>query len=193
MAKMDAFKGDNAKFLPKKTFKDRMSIGSGKDRIDLHYFGAGSHQRRCVRRAFPRCGSCTPATCSRGRTRRFTIGTTAGAASPTRRRSRRCWRASKGVDTVIPGHMPVTTWKRARGVSTLHQRPARRGSGRDSRRGRVSATRRRRSTLTPKYKGISSASRPPSSAIYAGAEAVIMKYRVLADTGVFVIWPAWAA
>ena len=50
MAKMDAFKGDNAKFLPKKTFKDRMSIGSGKDRIDLYYFGAGSHQRRCVRR-----------------------------------------------------------------------------------------------------------------------------------------------
>src|SRR4029079_10208028 len=41
MAKMDAFKGDNTKFLPKKTFKDRMTIGSGKDRIDLYYFGAG--------------------------------------------------------------------------------------------------------------------------------------------------------
>src|SRR5688572_4063097 len=41
MAKMDAFKGDNTKFLPKKTFKDRMSITSGKDRIDLYYFGVG--------------------------------------------------------------------------------------------------------------------------------------------------------
>lgn len=41
MAKMDAFKGDKAKFLPKRTFTDKMSIGSGKDRIDLYYFGRG--------------------------------------------------------------------------------------------------------------------------------------------------------
>src|SRR5438445_11920109 len=41
MAKMDAFKGDKAKFLPKRTFKDKMSIGTGKDRIDLYYFGRG--------------------------------------------------------------------------------------------------------------------------------------------------------
>ncbi|MBI3491523.1 MAG: MBL fold metallo-hydrolase [Acidobacteria bacterium] len=41
MEKMDAFKGDNAKFLPKKTYKDKMTVGSGKDRIDLYYFGAG--------------------------------------------------------------------------------------------------------------------------------------------------------
>src|SRR5215470_15202398 len=41
MAKMDAFKGDNAKFLPSKTYTDKTTIGSGKDRIDLYYFGAG--------------------------------------------------------------------------------------------------------------------------------------------------------
>src|SRR3989475_4663668 len=41
MGKMDAFKGDKARFLPKKTFKDKMSVGSGKDRIDLYYFGRG--------------------------------------------------------------------------------------------------------------------------------------------------------
>jgi glyoxylase-like metal-dependent hydrolase (beta-lactamase superfamily II) len=41
MAKMDAFKGDNAKFLPKRTFTDKMTLGSGKDRIDLFYFGRG--------------------------------------------------------------------------------------------------------------------------------------------------------
>jgi cyclase len=39
MEKMDAFKDDNAKFLPKKTYKDKMTLGSGKDRIDLYYFG----------------------------------------------------------------------------------------------------------------------------------------------------------
>src|SRR6516225_9742533 len=41
MAKMDAFKGDKASFLPKRTYKDKMTLGSGKDRIDLYYFGAG--------------------------------------------------------------------------------------------------------------------------------------------------------
>jgi cyclase len=39
MEKMDAFKGDNARFLPKKTYRDKLSLGSGKDRIDLYYFG----------------------------------------------------------------------------------------------------------------------------------------------------------
>ncbi len=41
MAKMDAFKGENAKFLPKRTYSDKMTLGSGKDRIDLFYFGRG--------------------------------------------------------------------------------------------------------------------------------------------------------
>ena len=41
MEKMDAFNGDNAKFLPGKTYKDRLTLGSGKNRIELYYFGAG--------------------------------------------------------------------------------------------------------------------------------------------------------
>src|SRR4029077_19498850 len=41
MAKMDAFKGDNAKFLPKRTFTDKLTVGAGKNEIDLHYFGRG--------------------------------------------------------------------------------------------------------------------------------------------------------
>jgi glyoxylase-like metal-dependent hydrolase (beta-lactamase superfamily II) len=39
MAKMDAFKGAAASLLPKRTFKDTMTIGKGKDEIDLYYFG----------------------------------------------------------------------------------------------------------------------------------------------------------
>ncbi|MGC4082345.1 MAG: MBL fold metallo-hydrolase [Vicinamibacterales bacterium] len=41
MAKMDAFKGEKAAFLPKQTYKDRLTLGSGKDRIELYYFGKG--------------------------------------------------------------------------------------------------------------------------------------------------------
>src|SRR5438876_3377098 len=39
MEKQDAFKGDKAKFLPKKTFKDKMILNKGRDEIDLFYFG----------------------------------------------------------------------------------------------------------------------------------------------------------
>jgi len=41
MEKMDAFKGDKAAFLPKKTFTDKMTLLGGKDQIDLYYFGPG--------------------------------------------------------------------------------------------------------------------------------------------------------
>jgi glyoxylase-like metal-dependent hydrolase (beta-lactamase superfamily II) len=41
MEKMDAFKGENAKFLPGKTYTDKLTLGTGKDRVDLYYFGAG--------------------------------------------------------------------------------------------------------------------------------------------------------
>jgi len=35
------FKQHNGVGMPKKTFKDKMSLGSGNDRIDLYYFGRG--------------------------------------------------------------------------------------------------------------------------------------------------------
>ena len=41
MARMDHFKGEGAAYLPKRTYKDRLSLLSGKDRIDLYYFGKG--------------------------------------------------------------------------------------------------------------------------------------------------------
>ena len=41
MDKMDAYQGAKVNFLPKLMFRDKMTIGSGKDRIDLAYFGRG--------------------------------------------------------------------------------------------------------------------------------------------------------
>jgi cyclase len=41
MDKMDAFKGEKINFLPKLMFKEKMTLGAGKDRIDLYYFGPG--------------------------------------------------------------------------------------------------------------------------------------------------------
>src|SRR5881409_453659 len=41
MEKMDIFKQNSGKGLPKRTFKDKMTIGKGADQIDLYYFGPG--------------------------------------------------------------------------------------------------------------------------------------------------------
>ena len=35
------FKANNGRGMPKKTFKDKMSIGKGADQVDLYYFGRG--------------------------------------------------------------------------------------------------------------------------------------------------------
>jgi glyoxylase-like metal-dependent hydrolase (beta-lactamase superfamily II) len=41
MEKMPIFKDSNGRGLPKRTFKDKLTIGSGADQIDLYYFGPG--------------------------------------------------------------------------------------------------------------------------------------------------------
>jgi glyoxylase-like metal-dependent hydrolase (beta-lactamase superfamily II) len=38
---VNVFKGSGGKGLPTRTFKDKMSVGSGSDQIDLYYFGRG--------------------------------------------------------------------------------------------------------------------------------------------------------
>jgi glyoxylase-like metal-dependent hydrolase (beta-lactamase superfamily II) len=40
-APVNIFKDNNGKGLPRRTFKDKMSIGKGADEIDLYYFGRG--------------------------------------------------------------------------------------------------------------------------------------------------------
>ena len=88
MAKMAEFQGAKAQFLPKKTYTDTLTIGSGKDEIDLYYFGpatptatASSSSRRRER--------CTSATSSRGRPSGTSTQATAAASSASQRRSRR--------------------------------------------------------------------------------------------------------
>ena len=41
MEQMPIFKESNGNGLPKRTFKDKMTIGKGSDQIDLYYFGRG--------------------------------------------------------------------------------------------------------------------------------------------------------
>ena len=106
MAKMPAFQGANAQFVPSKSFADKLTIGTGASQIDLHYFGA-SHTNGDTVIIFPALriaqmgdmfawkdgplcdrnngGSCVAYP-----------KTLAGAAA-----------ALKNIDTVIPGHSPM--------------------------------------------------------------------------------------
>ena len=41
MAKLPEWSGANAQYLPNKTYQDKLTVGAGKDQIDLYYFGPG--------------------------------------------------------------------------------------------------------------------------------------------------------
>src|SRR5204863_2778267 len=41
MEKMDIFIQSKGRGMPKRTFKDKMTIGKGADQVDLYYFGRG--------------------------------------------------------------------------------------------------------------------------------------------------------
>ena len=106
MARMPAFSGDKAQFVPSKTFTDKLTIGKGASQIDLHYFGDAHTNGDAVIifpglriaqmgdmfawKDAPLCdrnngGSCVAYP-----------KTLAGAAA-----------ALKNIDTVIPGHSPM--------------------------------------------------------------------------------------
>jgi glyoxylase-like metal-dependent hydrolase (beta-lactamase superfamily II) len=108
MAKMDAFKGDKAQFLPKRTYTDQMSIGSGKNRIDLYYFGAGHtngdtwvvYRAQRVLQTGDMFAWRDAPTIDRNN---------GGSGIEYPKTLTKAIAAIKDVDTVIPGHSPVTT------------------------------------------------------------------------------------
>ena len=106
MAKMPAFAGDKAQFLPSKTFADKLTIGTGATQIDLHYFGRAHTSGDAVLvfpalriaqmgdmfawKDAPRCDVANGGSC-------VEYPKTVAAAAA----------ALKNIDTVIPGHSPM--------------------------------------------------------------------------------------
>ena len=110
MAKMDAFKGDNARFLPSKTYTDKMTLGSGKDRIDLYYFGA-AHTNGDTFVVFPTLRVLHTGDafawkdgplCDRGN---------GGSCVSFPQTLSKVTATLKNIDIVIPGHSPLQTPK----------------------------------------------------------------------------------
>ena len=110
MARMDAFKGDNAKFLPKRTYKDRMSIGAGKDQIDLYYFGRG-HTNGDTFVVFPALRTMHMGDMFPWKDAPFLDLTNGGSGVEIPKTLDKALRSVKNVDTIIGGHQPVQQWK----------------------------------------------------------------------------------
>jgi len=109
MAKMDEFKGDKAKFLPKRTYKDKLTIGKGKDEVDLYYFGPG-HTSGDSFVVFPALRTMHAGDMFAWKALPY-IDTMNGGSVVTHPQSlAKAVATIKNVDTVIPGHIPVTTW-----------------------------------------------------------------------------------
>jgi glyoxylase-like metal-dependent hydrolase (beta-lactamase superfamily II) len=109
MAKMDAFKGDKAVFLPKKTFKDTLTLGSGKEQINLYYFGAG-HTNGDAMVYFPslRVLQTGDLFARKDAPRIDPANGGSGLAYP--QTLSKAVATLKNVDVVVPGHSPLTKW-----------------------------------------------------------------------------------
>ena len=111
MEKMAAFQSDEGrKFLPSKTYKDKLSLLKGNDKIDLYYFGRG-HTSGDTFVVFPalrvmHAGDMFAFTNALP----FIDLTSGGSGLEFPKTLMKAAAGIKGVDKVIPGHSPVTDW-----------------------------------------------------------------------------------
>ena len=109
MEKMDIFKTSGGRGLPKRTFKDKMTIGKGAEEIDLYYFGRG-HTNGDAFVVFPAlrlmhagdifAGKGLPLIDTNNGGSMTEMGMTLGKAHA----------GIKNVDAIITGHSTVMTW-----------------------------------------------------------------------------------
>ena len=103
MEKMPIFKENGGKGLPKRTFKDKMTIGSGRDRLDLYYFGRG-HTNGDAWVVFPELRVVHAADLFPGKNVPFMDGTNGGSGTAYPQTLSKAAEGIKNVDTIITGH-----------------------------------------------------------------------------------------
>jgi glyoxylase-like metal-dependent hydrolase (beta-lactamase superfamily II) len=103
------FKVNNGKGLPTKTFKDKMSIGSGNDRIDLYYFGRG-HTNGDSFVVFPALRTMHVGDMFAWKALPYVDVSNGGSVVEQPGTLAKVVAGVKDVDTVINGHIPVSSW-----------------------------------------------------------------------------------
>jgi glyoxylase-like metal-dependent hydrolase (beta-lactamase superfamily II) len=103
MQKMAEFSGVNAKFIPSKTFKDRLTLGGGKDRIDLYYFGR-AHTNGDAWVVFPALRTLHSGDAFAGKNAPLIDTASGGSAVEYAATIEKASSTLKDIDTIITGH-----------------------------------------------------------------------------------------
>jgi glyoxylase-like metal-dependent hydrolase (beta-lactamase superfamily II) len=109
MTKMPEFSGANSQFLPKRTYKDKLTVGSGKDQIDLYYFGRG-HTNGDTFVVFPALRTMHVGDMFAWKALPYVDTGNGGSVVEQPDSLARLVAGVKNVDTIINGHIPVGTW-----------------------------------------------------------------------------------
>jgi cyclase len=109
MKTMPEFSGDNAKFLPKRTYKDKLTVGSGKDQIDVYHFGRG-HTNGDSFIVFTALRTMHVGDIFAWKALPYVDTSAGGSVVEQPRTLANAVATVKNVDTIINGHIPVGTW-----------------------------------------------------------------------------------
>jgi cyclase len=121
MEKMDIFKQSNGKGLPKRTFKDKMTIGKGADQIDLYYFGPG-HTNGDAWVVFPALRAVHAADMFANKGLPNIDTDNGGSVLHYHETLNKAYNGIKNVDTVINGHNnTTTTWPELKTYAEFNQ------------------------------------------------------------------------
>jgi len=103
------FQQNNGKGMPKRTFKDKMTLGSGADRIDLYYFGRG-HTNGDAWVVFPELRVAHAGDIFSGKNLPLLDTNNGGTGVEIGDTLAKAHGGIKNVDSVITGHSTVMTW-----------------------------------------------------------------------------------
>ena len=103
----DYKKPENARVLPKRTFKDRLTLGQGNDRIDLYYFGPG-HTNGDAWVVFPSQRTMHAGDIFAGKMVPLVDMGNGGSGVAYPDTLMKAYNGITNVDTIITGHAPAT-------------------------------------------------------------------------------------
>ena len=109
MAKSPSWAGDRAKFLPTRTYKDKLTLGSGKDQIDIYYFGRG-HTDGDSFIVFPALRTMHVGDIFAWKALPYVDAAAGGSVVEQPKTLAKAVATVKNVDTIINGHIPVSRW-----------------------------------------------------------------------------------
>jgi glyoxylase-like metal-dependent hydrolase (beta-lactamase superfamily II) len=109
MGNMEEFRGNKAKFLPRRTFKEKLTIGKDKDQVDLYYFGRG-HTNGDTLVVFPALRTLHAGDLFAQKMLPLVDAMNGGSIVAYSQTLAKAVAGIPNIDTVIPGHRPPGTW-----------------------------------------------------------------------------------